>query len=99
MNRAIIAFDQDEAGHWRAILSCGHRQHVRHDPPLVSREWVLSEEGRASRSGYELDCVKCDRWTVVLETSRLILRQMDEEDVPALVELDADPEVTRFVHL
>jgi tellurite methyltransferase len=59
--RAIIGFEQDDAGHWRAILSCGHRQHVRHEPPLVSRPWVLTAEGRASRVGQMVDCVHCDR--------------------------------------
>jgi len=37
-----------------------HRQHLRHDPPMTTRPWVLSEEGRASRIGFELDCKRCD---------------------------------------
>lgn len=60
MQRTIIAFEQDDAGDWRAVLECGHRQHVRHQPPLVSRPWVLTPEGRASRIGHALNCVKCD---------------------------------------
>ena len=60
MKRRIIDFDQDDESHWRAILDCGHPQHVRHDPPLRSREWVLTEDGRFSRLGQELDCKKCD---------------------------------------
>lgn len=60
MKRRITAYDRDDEGHWRAILDCGHPQHVRHDPPLVTRTWVLSEEGRASRLGLELDCKRCD---------------------------------------
>ncbi|PYS47446.1 MAG: DUF3565 domain-containing protein [Acidobacteria bacterium] len=44
----------------RAVLDCGHLQHVRHDPPLNVRHWVLTEEGRASRLGFELDCKRCD---------------------------------------
>ena len=43
-----------------ARLACGHGQHVRHDPPLVSRTWVLTEDGRASRLGQILNCVRCD---------------------------------------
>ncbi|HWP43425.1 MAG TPA: DUF3565 domain-containing protein, partial [Blastocatellia bacterium] len=31
-----------------------------HDPPLVTRTWVLSEQGRASRLGFELNCKRCD---------------------------------------
>ena len=60
MKRRIAGYDKDDEGHWRAILDCGHPQHVRHDPPLVKREWVLTEEGRASRLGLELDCKRCD---------------------------------------
>jgi hypothetical protein len=60
MTQTIIGFDQDEEQHWRAILACGHRQHVRHDPPLTSRIWVLTEAGRASHLGLELDCKRCD---------------------------------------
>lgn len=61
MERAIVGFRTDDEGHWVALLDCGHRQHVRHDPPLVERPWVLTEEGRASRLGVLLDCVRCDR--------------------------------------
>jgi Protein of unknown function (DUF3565) len=60
MKRKIVGFDQDEEGDWRAELECGHYQHVRHRPPLVSREWVLSEEGRREKLGVELDCKKCE---------------------------------------
>jgi len=60
MNRRIIGYDEDEQGDWRAKLECGHYQHVRHRPPLVSREWVLTEAGRKSRLGFELNCKRCD---------------------------------------
>jgi len=60
MKRHITGFDLDEEGHWRAVLNCGHPQHVRHEPPLRTREWVLTEEGRRSRLGAELECRKCD---------------------------------------
>ena len=60
MKRKIVGFDQDAESHWRARLDCGHYQHVRHDPPLAARPWVLTEEGRASRLGLELDCKLCD---------------------------------------
>lgn len=63
MNQPITGFDRDDEGHWRAMLACGHYQHVRHDPPLIKREWVLTEEGRASRIGSELKCKKCDEET------------------------------------
>ena len=57
--RAIVGFRQDDEGHWVAELECGHRQHVRHEPPLQSRPWVLSEAGRASRLGTTLPCMRC----------------------------------------
>ena len=60
MNRAIVGFDKDDVRDWRAKLECGHYQHVRHEPPLRTREWVLTETGRASKIGKELDCRKCD---------------------------------------
>jgi DNA-directed RNA polymerase specialized sigma24 family protein len=60
VERTIIGFDQDEMGDWRAILICGHRQHIRHNPPLVSRPWVLTEEGRSRFLGVALDCKACD---------------------------------------
>jgi uncharacterized protein DUF3565 len=60
MKQKITGFDQDDEHHWRAILECGHRQHVRHDPPLTTRTWVLTEEGRGSHIGLELDCKRCD---------------------------------------
>lgn len=60
MERVIVGFDQDELGDWRAILACGHRQHVRHNPPLVSRPWVLTAEGRSRFLGVALNCKACD---------------------------------------
>lgn len=59
MRRAIVDYEQDELGDWVAILECGHRQHVRHDPPFVERPWVLTPEGRASRLGQQLRCAEC----------------------------------------
>jgi len=60
MKQRIINFDRDEEGDWRAELACGHYQHVRHKPPLITREWVLTEEGRREKLGIELECKKCD---------------------------------------
>lgn len=60
MKQKITRFDQDEERHWRAKLACGHYQHVRHDPPLMSREWVLTATGREEKIGAKLECRKCD---------------------------------------
>jgi len=62
MKRPITGYTQDEEGHWVALLSCGHPQHVRHDPPMVSRPWVVDEEGRQAHLGSLLDCVRCERF-------------------------------------
>lgn len=60
MKRAITGFYEDIEGHFVAMLECGHEQHVRHKPPLVERPWVLTDEGRKSRIGLQLDCRECD---------------------------------------
>jgi hypothetical protein len=60
VKRKIIAFHTDENDDWVADLDCGHGQHVRHDPPWQIRSWVVTEEGRRTRLGAELDCKKCD---------------------------------------
>lgn len=58
--QSIIAFEQDEESHWVARLSCGHTQHVRHNPPLESRPWVVTEAGRQEKLGLLLDCLFCN---------------------------------------
>ena len=60
MNQPIVGYHLDECQDWVADLACGHGQHVRHQPPMTSRPWVLTEEGRASRLGFELNCKRCD---------------------------------------
>ncbi len=60
MKRKIIGFDRDDEQDWRAKLECGHYQHVRHDPPLITREWTLTAAGRDEKIGAELECKKCD---------------------------------------
>lgn len=57
--RQITGYHLDDEGHWIAQLSCGHNQHVRHDPPWEQRPWVLSPNGRDTMLGFELNCVKC----------------------------------------
>ncbi|MGF1604525.1 MAG: DUF3565 domain-containing protein [Thermosynechococcaceae cyanobacterium] len=60
MEQSIIGYHQDTENHWVAELACGHFQHVRHDPPVVTRPWVLTEKKRISMLGYKLKCKKCD---------------------------------------
>jgi len=60
MERAIIEFHQDKVGDWVADLECGHTQHVRHNPPMVDRKWVLSIKGREKYIGIKINCKLCD---------------------------------------
>jgi uncharacterized protein (DUF488 family) len=57
----IVGYHQDEERNWVAELSCGHRQHVRHRPPLVERPWVATEAGRAAKIGHPVVCAECAR--------------------------------------
>ena len=59
--RTIMGFHCDEKGDYVAELSCGHGQHVRHQPPFQLRPWVIDPEERAKRIGTALDCPPCDR--------------------------------------
>ncbi len=60
MKSTITGFVQDAQGAWVAHLSCGHRQHVRHDPPWRTRPWVLTAEGRQAKIGAALECPECE---------------------------------------
>lgn len=60
MKQKIIGFHKDEEAHWVADLACGHGQHVRHNPPLITRPWVTTAEGRQEHLGTELNCKRCD---------------------------------------
>jgi tellurite methyltransferase len=61
MERSILHFQKDDQQDWFATLSCGHTQHVRHQPPFLNYAWVMTEEGRESKLGAPLDCPLCDR--------------------------------------
>lgn len=60
MERTILGFHRDEDGHWVAELSCGHGQHLRHEPPWRERPWTQTAAGRTARLGTVLDCRLCD---------------------------------------
>lgn len=55
MQQAIVGFHLDKENHWVAEFTCGHGQHVRHDPPWQNRPWVLTEQGRREKLGAMLD--------------------------------------------
>lgn len=60
MQQAIVGFHLDDERHWVAQLNCGHKQHVRHNPPWQNRPWVLTEDGRNAKLGVMLNCTICD---------------------------------------
>lgn len=68
MEQKVIGFHTDENGDWAADLECGHRQHVRHNPPFEIRLWVTHEAGRQSRLGQTLNCLHCDAENAAAQT-------------------------------
>ncbi|MBW3695182.1 DUF3565 domain-containing protein [Vibrio sp. T187] len=60
MKQPIVGYHIDDEGDWVAQLLCGHFQHVRHQPPFICRPWVVSQQGRDSMLGHQLDCKKCE---------------------------------------
>ncbi|MGE3800140.1 MAG: DUF3565 domain-containing protein [Candidatus Kapaibacterium sp.] len=84
MQRTIVGFHRDEEDQWVAELDCYHGQHMRHTPPFYERFWVLTEEGRATRLGRQVECLKCDQFEwpeKLLEFKRT--PEFTEETVPA----------------
>lgn len=55
-----MGFHQDENQDWVVDLDCGHKQHVRHNPPWMNRAWVVTPEGREKFIGTTLNCKVCD---------------------------------------
>ena len=60
MLQVIVSFEKDERNDWMALLSCGHTQHMRHNPPWTNRPWVEDPMRRDNYIGTEIDCLKCD---------------------------------------
>lgn len=58
--QAIIGYHLDDVGDWVAQLACGHNQHVRHQPPWIVRQWVITAQGRQNMIGHMLRCKKCE---------------------------------------
>jgi tellurite resistance-related uncharacterized protein len=75
--RAIVGCHRDEQGVWVAQLACGHRQHIRHEPPQ-SRPWVETEAGRLAHLGAELPCPNCRM--PALPEGAILYRQTGEFD-------------------
>ena len=103
MEQPITGFRLDDAGDWVAVLACGHGQHVRHDPPLTFRAWVLTPAGRDAKIGWMLNCVRCDRGEAPTEdkmdsietitTDRLIAERFRPEHYDLLCQIHQNPAV------
>ena len=65
VERAITGFHQDEDGLWVAQLACGHRRHVRHQPPFQMRPWVVDADSRRRQLGEMIECGLCDQEVTV----------------------------------
>jgi hypothetical protein len=57
--KKIVGFHMDENHDWVAELECGHKRHVRHDPPWTEHHWVTTVQGRNDHIGQELTCSAC----------------------------------------
>jgi hypothetical protein len=55
----LLDLHQDADGHWVASLSCGHSQHLRHQPPWQNRPWVMASTQRQARLGEPFLCGWC----------------------------------------
>lgn len=56
---ATVSFERETDGVFIAHLACGHRQHIRHNPPFQEAAWVATEEGRQAHLGMRLPCPLC----------------------------------------
>ena len=89
MERPITGFRLDDKGDPIALLSCGHPQHVRNNPPFINRPWVTTEQGRNDMIGKTLNCVRCDKFE--LPDGFVLYKQtpvFTEQSVPANLQKD-----------
>lgn len=89
MRRTMTGFHRDDGGDWVAELSCLHRQHVRHRPPIWEAAWIEDDAQRDARIGRPLDCPLCDRAELPedLKVTRTTAT-WDEGTVPAALRRD-----------
>ncbi len=84
MQRSISGFYPDPEHHWVAQLDCHHGQHLRHQPPFVSRPWTQTHAGREAMLGTMLDCLKCERLKLPVQLSVYqTTAPFDENSIPA----------------
>ena len=59
MERAILEFEKDEDGEWRVLLDCGHKRHLRHEPPREVRPELADPLAREQAIGQTIECGRC----------------------------------------
>jgi len=64
MLRNIVSFDTDEDGEWQVRLDCGHRRHLRHDPPRETRPDLADPASREAAIGQKIECGRCRQRTI-----------------------------------
>lgn len=60
MKRPITKLELDDHGDWTARLSCGHRQRVRDNRPMINRAWAAADPDRGDTLVEALNCPRCD---------------------------------------
>lgn len=61
MERTILEFEIDEEGDWRVLLDCGHKRHLRHEPPREIRPELADPQARESAVGKSINCGRCQQ--------------------------------------
>ena len=57
--RKIVHLEIDGPSALIASLACGHRRHIRHQPPTSLYPWVLDETARQAKLGQDIECLRC----------------------------------------
>lgn len=102
MLATIVRFHQDSDGVWVAELSCGHAQHVRHEPPWQIREWTTTQAGRDAKVGAALDCPSCNMAKLpegATAYERTRTRTFTDETIPAGLLRDHRTKPGTWAHL
>lgn len=61
MQRRILGFFQEAPNEWVVSLDCGHRRHLRHEPPRETRPELCEPEARQKLLGELIDCGRCQQ--------------------------------------
>lgn len=89
LQRAIRGYRLDEDAAWTCLLTCGHRQHVRHRPPFYQAAWIESDEGRAAHLGTTLRCRLCEQLLLPDDVDYVRTSPVwDEHTLPRALERD-----------